>query len=95
MIEANLSDNMRLIDVNGIPHPMSKFQVRMMMLIGWMAFLLAWLMNILFYKVHPSAVDFSLKRYKEKCFLYVFGIKMNFFSTHEGTNTFHNFYFIV
>ena len=83
-IEANLSDRMRLIDVNGNSHPMTKHQVRMMMLLGWVAFLFAWLMNILFYKVHPSAVDFSPKRYKEKCFLYVVGKKMDFFSTKEG-----------
>ena len=75
---------MRLIDVNGNSHPMTKYQVRMMMKLGWVAFLFAWLMNILFYKVHPSAVDFSPKRYKEKCFLYVVGKKIEFFSKQEG-----------
>merc|ERR1712150_209159 len=57
------------------------FQVRMMILIGWLAFLFAWLMNILFYSVHPSFVDFSLKRCKEKCFIYVFGRKLFFYGT--------------
>ena len=70
---------MRLIDVNGNPHPMTKFQVRMMIMIGWLAFLLAWLMNILFYKVHPSFVDFSPKRFKDKCFIYFLGRKLVFF----------------
>ena len=79
---------MRLIDVNGNPHPMTKHQVRMMMLIGWSAFLLAWLMNILFYKTHPSAVDFSLDRFKQKCSLYVVGKKIDFFSTQKGMLTF-------
>ena len=74
-IVANLSDSMRLIDVNGIPHPITKFQVKMMILIGWLAFLLAAVMNILFYKVHPSFVDFKLKRFKERCFIYLFGKK--------------------
>ena len=78
-IEASLSDNMRLIDVNGNPHPMTKFQVRMMIMIGWLAFLLAGLMNILFYKFHPSFVDFNPKRFKEKCFIYVLGRKIIFF----------------
>ena len=78
-IEASLSDNMRLIDLNGNPHPMTKFQVRMMMLIGWLAFLSAALMNILFYKVHPSFVDFSPKRFQNKCFIYFFGRKKVFF----------------
>ena len=79
---------MRLIDVNGNSHPMTKYQVRMMMLLGWVAFLFAWVMNILFYKVHPSAVDFSPKRFKDRCFLYVVGKKMDFFSTKEGKLTF-------
>ena len=84
-IEASLSDNMRLIDVNGNPHPMTKFQVRMMIMIGWLAFLLAMLMNLLFYKVHPSFVDFSPKRFKDKCFIYVFGRKKVFFGKEKGT----------
>ena len=83
-IEASLSDNMRLIDVNGNPNPMTKFQVRMMIMIGWLSFLLAWLMNILFYKVHPSFVDFSPKRLKKKCFIYIFGRKLTFFRSGKG-----------
>ena len=78
-IEASLSDSMRLIDVNGNPHPMKKFQVRMMIMIGWLAFLLGALMNILFYKFHPSFVDFNPKRFREKCFIYVLGRKIVFF----------------
>ena len=85
-IEASLSDNMRLIDLNGNPHPMTKFQVRMMMLIGWLAFLSAALMNILFYKVHPSFVDFSPKRFKEKCFIYFLGKKKVIFGNGKGKN---------
>ena len=77
-IVANLSDSMRLIDVNGISHPMTKFQVKMMILTGWLAFLLAAVMNIVFYKVHPSFVDFSLNRYKEKGLIYLFGRQLVF-----------------
>ena len=83
-IEVSLSDQMRLIDVNGNSHPMTKFQVRMMMVIGWLAFLLAGWMNILFYKVHPSFVDFSPKRLKRKCFIYIFGRKIVFFKIGKG-----------
>ena len=43
-----------------------------MMLTGWVAFLGAWLMNLLFYKVHPSSVEFS---YKEKLFIHILGRK--------------------
>ena len=78
-MEVSLSDSMWLIDVNGNPHQITKFQVRMMILVGWLAFLLAGIMNVLFYKVHPSYVDFHPKRFKEKCFIYIFGRKIVFF----------------
>ena len=75
---------MKLIDLNGNPHPMKEVQIRTMLLIGWFSFLLAGLMNILFYKVHPSSVDFSPKRFKEKCFIYIFGRKIFFFKPAKG-----------
>ena len=50
-------------------------QVRGMMAVGWMAFLGSWLMNALFYKVHPSAVDCSMKGVREKLFIHVQGKK--------------------
>ena len=46
-----------------------------MMAVGWMAFMGSWLMNVLFYKVHPSGVDFSKKRMREKLFVHVQGEK--------------------
>ena len=46
-----------------------------MMAVGWMAFLGSWLMNALFYKVHPSAVDCSMKGVREKLFIHVQGKK--------------------
>ena len=63
---------MRLIDVNGAPHVLTEYQVRMMITIGWLTFLAAWLMNLLNYEVHPSSVIFSPT---EKMFLYIFGTK--------------------
>ena len=50
-------------------------QVRVMMAVGWMAFMGSWLMNVLFYKVHPSSVDFSKKGMREKLFIHVQGEK--------------------
>ena len=46
-----------------------------MMAVGWTAFLGSWLMNILFYKVHPSSVDFSEKGMREKLFIHDQGEK--------------------
>ena len=48
------------------------------MIIGWWAYLVAWAMNILFYKFHPSRVDTTCAGLREKCFLYVWGHKMVF-----------------
>ena len=65
---------MRLIDVNGAPHVLTEFQVKIMITIGWVTFLAAWLMNLLNYTVHPSSVNYSPK---EKMFIYIFGKKYN------------------
>ena len=69
-----MTPNMRLIDVNGAPHVLTEHQVRMMITIGWVTFLAAWLMNLLNYTVHPSSVNYSPK---EKMFIYIFGKKYN------------------
>ena len=60
---------MRLIDINGAQHVLTESQVRMMITIGLLTFLAAWLMNLLNYTVHPSSVNFSPK---EKIFIYIF-----------------------
>ena len=73
-----MTPNMRLIDVNGSPHVLTEHQVKMMITIGWVTFLAAWLMNLLNYKVHPSSVNFSPK---EKMFIYIFGKKYNIHCT--------------
>ena len=57
-----MTSTMKLIDVNGVSHELTEAQVRRMIMIGWLTFLAAWVMNILFYKTHPSAMDFSPKR---------------------------------
>ena len=64
--------SMKLIDVDGVPHELTEAQVRIMIMIGWLTFLAAWVMNILFYITHPSAVDFSPKRFRDKMFIYIF-----------------------
>ena len=68
---------MKLIDVNGDPHRLTPDQVITMIIVGWAAFLLAGVMNIAYYKVHPSSVDFSLSRLYKKMFIYLLGKKMS------------------
>ena len=70
----SVTPDMRLIDIHGAPHELTEHQVRLMIIIGWITFLAAWMMNILNYKVHPSSVNFSPDK---KMFLYIFGKKYN------------------
>ena len=53
-------------DVHGNPHKMTRDQVTTIIIIGWVAFFSAWMMNILYYKVHPSDVDFSPRRFRSQ-----------------------------
>ena len=57
-------DEMTLIDVHGNPHKLTQKQVTNLIIIGWAAFFSSWIMNILYYKLHPSDVDFSKKRFR-------------------------------
>ena len=64
---------MKLIDVNGNSHEFTSYHVHMMMAVGWVCFILAWILNIVYYFLHPSAVDFELSRLHEKLKIPVFG----------------------
>ena len=72
---AYMKPEMKLIDVNGDPHRLTPDQVITMIIVGWAAFLLAGVMNIAYYKVHPSSVDFSLSRLYKKMFIYLLGMR--------------------
>ena len=66
----------KIFDANGRPHSLTQHHVVMILVIGWTSFIMSWIFNILYYKVHPSAVDFKLKRVRAKMFIYVFGYKL-------------------
>ena len=70
-----MTDDMKLIDVNGYEHDLTKRQVRIMYMLGFSAFILSSIMNLCYYKVHPSGVDFRPKTFNEKCFIYFLGMK--------------------
>ena len=72
----NFSDHMEIKDVNGRPHPLTQYQVQMIIMLGWVSFLLSWICNINFYKFHPSGVDFNFGRSKARLFLYFLGKKI-------------------
>ena len=52
------------------------FQVRVMLMIGWISFIISWCFNLLFYKLHPSSVDFDKGRFRaQKGFIHIRGRK--------------------
>ena len=62
---------MKIKDIYGKDHDLTPHHVGVMLGVGWACFLGSWLINIAYYKFHPSAVDvFSLS---DKGKLYVFG----------------------
>ena len=72
----NFKTTMEIKDVNGRPYDLTQYHVQMIMVTGWVAFFLSWISNILYYKVHPSAVDFNRGRFSFKFFIYFLGRKV-------------------
>ena len=67
----NIREEMTLKDIYGNDHDLTPHHVFVMLGVGWACFLGSWLINIAYYKFHPSAVEmFSLSDKKK---LYVFG----------------------
>ena len=62
---------MTIKDIYGNAHDLTPHHVRVMLGVGWACFLGSWLINIAYYKFHPSAVDVFSFSNKRK--LYVFG----------------------
>ena len=67
---------MEIIDVNGRPHSLTQYHVHMILVIGWVSFLLSWISNIIYYKFHPSGVDFNVGRSSSRLFIYFLGKKV-------------------
>ena len=61
----------KMKDTYGNAHDLSPHHIIVMLAVGWACFLGSWLVNIAYYKFHPSAVDvFDLSEKKK---LFVFG----------------------
>ena len=67
---------MKITDIYGNDHDLSLLHVIVMLAVGWACFLGSWLVNIAYYKFHPSSVDVFSSQ--DKMELYVLG--ENFFS---------------
>ena len=65
---------MVIVDVNGRKNDLTTGQVYWILGIGWGASILSFIMNLVYYKVHPSAIDFeSIERFKKRIILYLYG----------------------
>ena len=62
---------MTIKDIKGKDHDLTPHHVLVMLKVGWACFLGSWLINIAYYKFHPSAVEISALSDKRK--LYIFG----------------------
>ena len=69
----NMRERMTIKDLYGNEHDLSKHSVGVMLGAGWAFFIISWIINVGYYKFHPSSVEvFSLS---DKKILYVFGVK--------------------
>ena len=56
-----MTNEMKLIDVNGKSHTLTKYDVGWMLGAGWILHLAALVLNYIYYKLHPSSPDISSK----------------------------------
>ena len=71
----NIEEELFIVSTNGMKVPFSRSSVQNQLKFGWTVFFLAILLNILFYNLHPSSVDFDLKRSKNKMDFHILGRK--------------------
>ena len=76
---------MTIKDIYGNDHNLTPHHVHVMQGVGWACFLGSWLINIAYYKFHPSAVEVLSLSDKKK--LYVFG--RDVFSTGKRETSLH------
>ena len=72
----HMNDDVKIVDLNGRPSYLTQFEVHMILLIGWMAFIVSNILNMVHYTVHPSQVDFNLNRFRSRLFVYVLGKRL-------------------
>ena len=72
----NVPDTMQMIDINGRTISLSSNGVTCVLVIGWLSYLLSLILNIIYYYIHPSRLDFDLRRFKRRIVLYICGKKM-------------------
>ena len=68
-----MRERMTIKDLYGNEHDLSKLSVGVMIGAGWAFFVISWIINVAYYKFHPSSVD--VLSFSDKKILYVFGVR--------------------
>ena len=66
-------DKMIIKDFYGEDHKLTRLAVLVFLVVAWLSFFLSLLLDVLYYKLHPSSVNLSPKK---KNFVYIFGVKV-------------------
>ena len=69
-------NTMKLVDVNGMVHEINCYHISMMLLAGWICFLLSFILNIVYYAIHPSGVDFNKERFDKRFYFHLCGTEI-------------------
>ena len=61
-----MSDEMSMIDVHGNAHSVPPFSIYWMLGAGWIFMFLSFILNLIFYMIHPSSPGISLDDIKRR-----------------------------
>ena len=61
---------MKIKDIYGIDHDLTPYHIHVMLEVGWACFLGSWVFNVIYYNVHPSAVEMWPLYDKKKLFMF-------------------------
>ena len=61
---------MKIKDIYGIDHDLTPYHIHVMLGVGWGCYLGSWVFHVIYYKVHPSAVEMWPLSDKKKLFMF-------------------------
>ena len=61
---------MKIKDIYGIDHDLTPYHIHVMLGVGWGCYLGSWVFNVIYYNVHPSAVEMWPLSDKKKLFMF-------------------------
>ena len=74
-VNMNESSILHLTGVNGMKIEIQPYHICVMLALGWTCFFLSYIMNFIYYKIHPSGVDFKKERFRKRLNFYICGLE--------------------